>query len=107
MKPVRTKKDLQADLQAQVEAFLSHGGNIRQVERGQSGLSHEKPWINPFKSGETEKAASRTPLPDVVAAIDARKQSKKKPTPKRRKPEKIWILDDFGEPVRWVWSDQS
>jgi hypothetical protein len=107
MKPARTKKDIQADLERQVQAYLSHGGNIDQVERGQSGLNHEKPWINPFKSTESEKSPSRTPVPDVVAAIDARKNAKKKPPPKRRRPEKVWILDDFGEPVRWVWSDGS
>jgi len=107
MKVVRTKKDIQADLEAQIQAYLTHGGNIKEVERGKSGLSHEKPWINPFKTGESEKAPSRTPIPDVVAAIDARKQAKKKPVHKRRKPEKVWILDDFGEPVRWVWSDNN
>jgi len=107
MKTARTKRDIQADLAKQVESFLTHGGNINQVERGKSGLAHDKPWINPFKTSDGEKAQSRTPLPDVVAAIDARKQSKKKPVPKRRRQEKKWIYDDFGEPVRWVWSDGS
>lgn len=108
MKRNRTKKDIQAELDAEVAAFLSHGGEISVVERGQSGLPHDKPWINPFKSAENEKSQDRTPVPDVVAAIDARKQSRKKTTPKpRKKPEKVWIMDDFGEPVRWVWSDGS
>lgn len=108
MKPPRTKKDIQAELEKEVEAYLNCGGNIQQVERGESGLDHNKPWINPFQSGESEKPATRTPVPDVVAAIDARKNAKKtKTTPKRRKPEKVWIYDDFGEPVRWVWADQK
>ncbi|MFT5008322.1 MAG: hypothetical protein ACI9PX_000510 [Reinekea sp.] len=107
MKSTRSKHDIQSDLADEVEAFLTHGGNISQVERGKSGLSPDKPWINPFKTSEGEKALSRTPLPDVVAAIDARKQSKKKPLAKHRKPKKTWIFDDFGEPVRWVWSEES
>ena len=105
MKPVRSKKELHADLEKQVQAFLEHGGEIDVVERGKSGLPHEKPWINPFKSGDSEQAQTRTPIPEVVAAIEARKRAKKKPAPKIRKPEKQWILDDFGEPVRWVWKD--
>ncbi|TCS40181.1 hypothetical protein [Reinekea marinisedimentorum] len=107
MKPVRSKKDMQSELEAQVQAFVASGGNINQVERGKSGLDHEKPWINPFKSGETEKSPPRTPVPDVIAAIDARKSPKKNKPKRRSKPTKKWILDDFGEPVRWVWSDES
>ncbi len=106
MKPVRSKKQLHEDLEQQVQDFLAHGGNISQVERGKSGLPHEKPWINPFQSSENEQAKSRTPIPEVLAAIDARKKSKKKPLERRKKPEKKWILDDFGEPVRWVWNDE-
>jgi len=107
MKPVRSKKDAQADLERQVAAYLSHGGNISQVDRGISGLDHDKPWINPFKNSESEKAQERTPVPDVVAAIDARKHPAKKLAAKRQRQTKKWIYDDFGEPVRWVWSDGS
>lgn len=107
MKHVPSKKELQAELDKQVRDFVEHGGNIDQVERGQTGLDREKPWVNPFKSTEGEKSQSRTPVPEVVAAIDARKSAPKKPKPKHRKPSKKWILDDFGEPVRWVWSDQA
>lgn len=107
MKRVRTKKDIQADLEAQVANFLHDGGEIDVVDRGQSGLPHDKPWINPFKSAESEKSQERTPVPEVLAAIDARKKSKRKPPTKRKKPEKVWILDDFGEPIRWVWSDEA
>lgn len=107
MKPVRTKKDMQADLEQQVASYLSHGGAIDVVERGTSGLPHDKPWINPFKSGDSEKSQSRTPVPEVVAAIESRRHSRKKPEPQRRRSEKVWIYDDFGEPVRWVWKDGS
>jgi hypothetical protein len=102
-----SKKDLRNDLDAEVEAFLQDGGNISEVERGKSGLDHAKPWINPFKSSESEKAQSRTPVPEVVAAIDLRKQSKTSKSARPKRAEKRWIYDDFGEPLRWEWVDNS
>lgn len=98
-----SKKDIRDDLDAEVQAFLQHGGNISEVERGKSGLDHAKPWINPFKSSDSEKAQSRTPVPEVLAAIDQRKQAKSKKSVRSKRPEKRWIYDDFGEPVRWEW----
>ncbi|MEJ2044936.1 MAG: hypothetical protein P8X74_22670 [Reinekea sp.] len=92
-------------MEKQVKAFLDRGGSINEVERGKSGLPYEKPWINPFQSQEHEQAQTRTPVPEVVAAIEARKKSRKHPAVKRNKPEKKLIFDDFGEPVRWVWND--
>ena len=98
-----SKKDIRSDLDAEVQAFLQQGGNISEVERGQSGLDHAKPWINPFKSSDSEKAQSRTPVPEVVAAIDQRKQAKSKKSTRTKRSEKRWIYDDFGEPLRWEW----
>ncbi len=107
MKVNPNKREIRKDLDQQVVDFLSHGGNINEIDRGISGLSPDQPWLNPFKSTESEKPSSRTPVSDVLATIDARRKAKK-PTPvKNRKPQKKWIYDDFGEPVRWVWSDGS
>lgn len=107
MKRPFTKKELQAQLERQVKAYLEHGGNIEQIQRGESGLDHAKPWINPFTNSEQESKKTRTPVPEIVAAIDARKTKSVSQAPKNTKhPRKKWILDDFGEPVRWVWSDQ-
>lgn len=105
MKRAQTKKEIQMALEAQIKAYLSCGGDIKQVNRGESGLSHDKPWINPFKSKSTEPIQTRTPLQDVVASIDARKSANKKTSTHRQRKVKKWIMDDFGEPLRWVWSD--
>lgn len=106
MKPPRSKRDIQSDLENQIAQYLQSGGDIKEVERGESGLDHAKPWINPFKSGDTPTGPEpRTPVPDVVAAIDARKQPQKDAQNHRKRPHKKWIYDDFGEPIRWVWSD--
>lgn len=107
MKKTPTKKDIRHDLESQVEAYLREGGEIEWVDRGRSGLEHNKSWTNPFQSAPSgEPKASRTPVPDVVAAIDSRKQKKSPQTTRNhRRPRKEWIYDDFGEPVRWVWKE--
>jgi len=101
-----SKKDIRHDLESQVEAFLREGGEIEWVDRGRTGLERNKPWSNPFHASPSdEPKSSRTPVPEVLAAIDSRKQKKTSPAPKSRRPRKEWIYDDFGEPVRWVWKE--
>ncbi|WP_108125287.1 hypothetical protein [Saccharospirillum mangrovi] len=107
MKKPPTKKDIRRDLESQVDAFLRDGGEIETVDRGRSGLDASTPWRNPFQSSSNgEPKTERTPVPEVVAAIDSRKQKKPPQTTRRhRRPRKEWIYDDFGEPVRWVWKE--
>lgn len=107
MKRPPSKKDIRHDLEDQVEAFLREGGEIEWVDRGRSGLEANKPWSNPFHASPSdEPKSSRTPVPEVVAAIDSRKQKKPPQTTRnQRRPRKQWIYDDFGEPVRWVWKE--
>jgi hypothetical protein len=99
------KKDIRKDLESEVEAFLRQGGEIKPIERGETGLDRNKPWSNPFQSGQSQESPKeRTPVPEVLAAIDARKQKEVKKA-RNRGPTKVWIYDDFGEPVRWVWKE--
>jgi hypothetical protein len=99
------KKDIRKDLETEVEAFLRQGGEIKPIERGETGLDRNKPWSNPFQSGQSQEGPKeRTPVPEVLAAIDARKHKEIKKA-KNRGPTKVWIYDDFGEPVRWVWKE--
>ncbi len=56
----------------------------------------------------TEPRAERTLVPEVVAAIEKRRQSLRKRTPEPRRsrlprPRRKTIYDDFGEPLRRVW----
>jgi hypothetical protein len=46
-------------------------------------------------------------VPEVIAAIDERRNAKPatKPTTKPRTKKKI-IYDDFGEPLRWIWVEE-
>ena len=109
MKKPATKHDMRKHLERQVAAFLSDGGKVQELKTGESAYDRSSiPPITPpvFEARNT----SRTPLNDVIAALDARraeKRSRKKivrrRTPKRKKQV---VYDDFGEPLRVVWTEE-
>ena len=87
-------------------SYLRQGGEIQQVPTGVSGRD------NPLESLRmplfNEPKVSRTPIPEVLEAMDARRQ--KKPTvkkPSKPGPIEKTIYDDFGEPIRKVWVDEK
>ncbi len=103
-----TKADLRSDLNKDVAAFLSRGGSIEHFEPGETALeARVSPLRTPiFNEPKTE----RTPVDDVMAALDARRRKNLKRAPARkrgRKPQlrKRIIYDDFGEALRTVWQD--
>jgi hypothetical protein len=104
-----SKQDIRKHLERQVAAFLSDGGQVQELKTGQS--AYEGTGIPPTTPPVFEpRKASRTPLNDVIAALDARraeKRSRKKivrqRTPKRRRQV---VYDDFGEPLRVVWIEE-
>lgn len=106
MKPTKTRRELHGELDQQVQEFLSQGGQVNEVPRGLSGRPYaNSPLISIFEGTSQE---DRTPLPGVVAAIEARKKSSQ-PNYKLRKttrPRKKVILDDFGQPLRWEWVEE-
>lgn len=83
---------------------MRRGGEVKNVERGVSG--NEKN-LNLFKQTATfSPKQTRTPVTEVVKELEARKCSKgDKKHPPLRRPKKVLITDDFGEPLRWVWQD--
>ncbi len=105
-----TKADIRRELETQVDAFLREGGAVQEVQRGVSGRdSAEGPLkAPPLAEGETPRG-ERTYVPEVVAAIEQRRQSltksKQAAIAKRKKPRKVIIYDDFGEPLRWQWEE--
>ncbi len=104
VKKFPTKADLRIELQNQIDDYTRQGGEINQVPRGLSGRT------NPNESLQTPlfdgPKTNRTPIPEVVAALDSRqkKPESKKIVEKKRR-EKI-IYDDFGEPLRKVWVEE-
>lgn len=103
MKPTKTRRELHQELDQQVNDFLSQGGTVDEVPRGLSGRPYAQGPLVAIFEGQSHE--DRTPLPDVVAAIEARKKpqapSKYKPRPKKKV-----ILDDFGQPIRWEWIEE-
>ena len=107
MKHHPTKAEIRDELNQQVQEFLSRGGQIQQYAPGVTGFADGQY----HKTGafiERPKENSRTPVNDVVAKIEARRRTKHLSVRAKRpgKPQKKLLYDDFGEPLRWVWSDE-
>ena len=102
MKPTKTRRELHGELDQQVEEFLTRGGKVNEVPRGLSGRPYAaSPLISIFEGTNQE---DRTPLPEVVAAIESRKKPNQALNKLRKvRPRKKVILDDFGQPLRWEW----
>lgn len=113
MKKPPTKKEIRSEIAAQTEAFLRSGGNVNQVENGVSGRENADGPLTSRAMIFDQPRTSRTFVPEVVAAIDARQKSLHKNPSKTRKGRsnsvgrKKMIYDDFGEPLRWVWQDKN
>lgn len=105
MKKIPTKADIRAELQRQIDRYTRKGGEVHNIPSGVSGRE------NPLESIKTplftDTKSNRTPVPEVVAALDARRNKKpqKQKTEKPEPKEKI-IYDDFGEPLRKIWVDK-
>jgi hypothetical protein len=105
LKKPPSKQDLRRRLSQQTAKFLSSGGSIQELARGES--AYERNEIPPPAPLFTDAKVARTPLTDVVAALDARrapkrqqKKGSRRSTPRQRKQV---VYDDFGEPLRVVW----
>jgi hypothetical protein len=104
-----SKNDLRERLQRQTAAFLSSGGRVEELKVGESAYDRGEIPRSPSLF-EARQPTSRTPLTDVIAALDARREAKRtrtkvvrRRTPKRRRQV---VYDDFGEPLRVVWVEE-
>ncbi|MDO6681387.1 MULTISPECIES: hypothetical protein [unclassified Oceanobacter] len=103
-----TKKEIRQQLNDEVEQYLQKGGEVSEVVRGATGLQNGR-YDERSMAFEKPKE-ERTPVPEVMQAIDQRRDSQRKPgrsvtatsQPRRRLRKKI-IYDDFGEPLRIIW----
>ncbi|WP_420555275.1 hypothetical protein [Neptuniibacter marinus] len=107
-----SKAELRDQLNAEVNQYLQKGGEIEQVEMGESGLvdgrynHHKTSFDNP---GPTE----RTPVHALLSTIDSRRKNKtasatiqSRATPPKKVPKQKVIYDDFGDPIRTVWVEE-
>lgn len=101
MKPLPTKANIRSEMEQQIQQYLNQGGEVKSVPRGESGCDHNH---NPFSQYAIDRSnQKRTPLTHLVKTIEERKQPA---PPKKRRPKKRLITDDFGEPLRWVWDEE-
>ena len=109
MKKPPSKNDLRERLRRETAAFLSSGGRVKELKVGESAYDlGEIPPSPPLF--EARQPTSRTPLTDVIAALDARREAKRTRTKlvRRRTPtrRRQVVYDDFGEPLRVVWVEE-
>ena len=111
MKIPESKNDIRNELQEETERFLRQGGAVENIPQGISGKDASDPPLFLNRRLFVEPRATRTLVPEVVAAIEARRKTKytHKPQLKRKalpKPRRKIIYDDFGEPLRKVWIEE-
>ncbi len=103
IKPTKTRRQLHQELEEQIRQYLNEGGQVNEVPRGLSGrMDNNGPLVVLFEGASQE---DRTPVTEVVAAIEARKHPSAA-KPKKPRPRKKVILDDFGQPLRWEWVEE-
>lgn len=102
-----SKAELRRELEQATRRFLRGGGKVEEVPLGHSLWS---PGERPAPATQplfTQPPQQRTPVDDVVATLEARRQSMKSRATLRRgrkpRPRRRTIYDDFGEPLRRVW----
>ena len=97
-----TKREIRQQMDNEVDQYLNKGGEVREFQRGESGLVNGK--LNDRSSGFEQRKQKRTPLIDELKAMIERKKPAGSAMPvKSSRPKKKIIYDDFGEPIREVW----
>lgn len=104
-----SKADLRRQIEEQIRNYLRGGGEVAQVPKGASGRDPLTGPRRPVRNVISEPRTERTYVPEVIAAIEARRRQRPPATvrrpPRRQSPRKKIIYDEFGEPIRFVWVD--
>ncbi|MEJ6541255.1 MAG: hypothetical protein QNL94_12780 [Halioglobus sp.] len=110
LKKLTTKADIRDELFEETQRFLKAGGAVNEIAQGISGKNPGDPAVFLNRTLFAEPKSPRTPVPEVVAAIEARRIQKirHKPRFKSRTPsrQRKIIYDDFGEPLRRIWQEE-
>tara|TARA_B100000767_G_scaffold273761_1_gene304859 strand:+ start:808 stop:1131 length:324 start_codon:yes stop_codon:yes gene_type:complete len=105
VKKIPSKADLRDELDAQLDKFLDKGKNIAQIPRGVSSRDGAN---KPLKADTWQMESEKTEwtfLPEVVDSLEKRRQVKTIKREKQSRPKRKLIYDDFGEPLRWIWTE--
>lgn len=104
-----TKQEIRRQLDRETAEFLNRGGAVKEVARGATGLVDGR--YDERSLAFEKPREERTPVDDVLIAIDQRREAQRKPARPagnrsvRKGPKKKVIYDDFGEPLRVIWED--
>lgn len=108
VKKLISKADIRAEMEAEINRFQSEGGEVTEVPLGLSGRDKFDNSPPPTPGLFLEPTVKRTHVPEVIAAIEARRKEKLKhksstASQKQTRRKRKTIYDDFGEPLRTVW----
>lgn len=112
MKKLETKAELRAALEQETNRFLARGGEVEAVAQGTSGKDPLAAPVYLTRRLFLEPRSERTLVPEVVAAIEARRKSllkgggNRSGSGRRKPPRRKVVYDDFGEPLRRIWVDE-
>ena len=111
VKKQQSKAEIRAHLEREMSLFERDGGMVTKVPRGISGNDATQATAPSTRRLFLEPSVKRTHVPEVVAAIEARRKEKlvhKSRPVLNRKPRRKQktIYDDFGEAVRTVWVEE-
>ena len=89
VKKIITKAQIRTDMDKQIADFLKKGGEVAEIERGLSGRENPNGPIQTDNTAFQQTKQDRTYVPEVIAAIDARRKPQPAPSkPAKRKPYK-------------------
>ena len=110
LKKLTTKADIRDELFEETQRFLKDGGAVNEIAQGISGKNPGDPAVFLNRTLFAEPKTPRTPVPEVVAAIEARRIQKMRHKPRFKSrtasPQRKVIYDDFGEPLRRIWQEE-
>ena len=104
----KSKHQLREEIARQTQQFLGAGQQVAEIPKGVSSRDEAAAPLRPEKWHMEKSNGDRTYVPEVIEALEQRKQNKvvSKTSKRVKKPRKRLIYDDFGEPLRWVWVDE-
>ncbi|MGK0500636.1 MAG: hypothetical protein ACJAYG_002289 [Oceanicoccus sp.] len=107
MKRPISKANIRDEIDQQIADYIDNGGKVDEIQRGLSGRDDSSGPMKPDGTTFQQPKQGRTYVPEVIAAMDARRNVKpEKPKAKKTRPRKKMIYDDFGEPLRWEWVEE-
>ena len=106
----KSKSEIRRHLKKLTSSFLARGGEVEIIPKGSSAhdIGEEPAWLK--NRVFVDPATKRTPIPEVIKAMEERRLSMKKSKSGKKssntKSKQKIIYDDFGEPLRRIWIDE-